>query len=396
MERKRQLLCRVQHLRPMRRARKQLELSALRGDRRRGRDGRELFCDGARAHSSCQYLTNTLSASCEYTCPLGVSYPCTGAGLPTCTNGAAVADCTVINPVASAGGSWSKGMIMSGSGSRLSFITATCPFGSGYMCEENTSTGKMTCSLSAGGYSVTAACTEAVTGYIQFTPGIEVWGSVNTTWVSDNWRYFQVYSSGAGAGYDSSLTVTDQYGTIVLGTLYFKGVNVSSSGTCAPNGSVSASASSWNLAACWLSYHGTGYGSGTIDFSPNQCPLSGASSCIGNPSYCSKSCAVNDCEPWWRKTRTYTCTGGGYDFSRIRKRVSTINTSAADNGSAMSYNDYLLSGTAWVSTSSSYATNNVYRPDVGSCQRACKTEANVDKVPRRPSPPPKATSPSTP
>jgi hypothetical protein len=295
--------------------------------------------------SSCRPLSSTVSASCDYSCPLGVAYPCTGVD-PTCTNGSTVANCALINPIADAGGSWGGGLILSGSGGRLSFLN------------------------SSGGE----------TGYIQFAPGIQVWGSANTLTDGNWWRYIQVVSSGPGAGYDSAVTINDQYGGYI-GTLYFKGVVASSSGTCAPNGSVSVTAgSSWNLSPCWLSFHGIGHGSGFIDFSPNLCPIPGASACVGVPGFCSKTCSDSGCEPWWTKTRTYTCTTSGYDFSSIQKRASTIKQSAQDNSSSMSYNDYLLSGSAWTTQSSSYATSNVYRGDMGSCQQACKTVMNVDNT----------------
>ena len=101
---------------------------------------------------------------------------------------------------------------------------------------------------------------------------------------------------------------------------------------------------------------------------------------MGVPSFCSKSCSGNDCEQWWTKTRTYTCTTNGYDFSAIQKRASTIKQSAQDNTSSMSYNDYYLSGSTWTTGSSSYATGNVYRGNIGNCQQACKTVMNVDNT----------------
>jgi hypothetical protein len=293
--------------------------------------------------SSCRTLASTMSASCEYSCPLGIGYPCTGVN-PTCSNGTTVANCALINPIVSSGGSWSSGLILSGSGSRLSFLDSS----------------------------------GTETGYIQFVPGVEVWGSADTLTDGNWWRYIQVISSGPGAGYDSAVIINDQYGGYI-GTLYFKGVTASSAGTCAPNGTVSVTAgSSWDLSPCWLSFHGIGHGSGFIDFSPNQCPIPGSSACVGVPSFCSKSCSENDCEPWWTKTQTYTCTTGGYDFSSIQKRVSTITQSAQDNTSSMSYSDYLLSGSTWTSTNSSYDTSDVYRGNMASCEEACKTVMNVD------------------
>ncbi len=295
--------------------------------------------------SSCETFAVAVSASCEYSCPLGIGYPCTGVN-PTCSNGSTVANCALINPIADAGGSWGGGLILSGSGSRLSFMDSSWN----------------------------------ETGYIQFVPGVEVWGSANTLTDGNWWRYIQVISSGAGPGYDSAITIYDQYGGYI-GTLYFTGVTASSAGTCAPNGTVSVTAgSAWNLSACWLSFHGIGHGSGFIDFSPNICPIPGASGCMGVPSFCSKSCSGNDCEQWWTKTRTYTCTTNGYDFSAIQKRVSTIKQSAQDNTSSMSYNDYYLSGSTWTTGSSSYATGNVYRGNIGNCQQACKTVMNINNT----------------
>ena len=46
----------------------------------------------------------------------------------------------------------------------------------------------------------------------------------------------------------------------------------------------------------------------------------------------------------------------------------------------MSYNDYYLSGSTWTTGRSSYATGNVYRGNIGSCQQACKTVMNVDNT----------------
>jgi hypothetical protein len=175
--------------------------------------------------------------------------------------------------------------------------------------------------------------------------------------------------------------VTTQYGGYT-GWVYFKGVTASGGGRIAGEwGSVTVTAgSSWDLYTTYLSYHGLGTGTGSVNFSPNICPIPGASACVGVPSFCSKSCSENDCEQWWTKTRTYTCTTSGYDFSAIQKRVSTIKQSAQDNTSSMSYNDYYLSGSTWTTGSSSYATSNVYRGNVESCQQACKTAMNVNNT----------------
>ena len=340
--------------------------------------------------SSCQPLSSTVSASCEYSCPLGVEYPCTGT-TPTCTNGSTVANCALMNPIVGYGGSWSGCPYLVGSGSALYFMeqsstpTYTCPLGD-YPCYDD-GWGDVTC---YDDYWNGAACDVSyppvAAGSLQFMPGVQVWGTINTNADGNCWRYNWVTVAGPGTDpygnpYDSAVAVTTQYGGYT-GWVYFKGVTASGGGRIAGEwGSVTVTAgSSWDLYTTYLSYHGLGTGTGSVNFSPNICPIPGASACVGVPSFCSKSCSENDCEQWWTKTRTYTCTTSGYDFSAIQKRVSTIKQSAQDNTSSMSYNDYYLSGSTWTTGSSSYATSNVYRGNVESCQQACKTAMNVNNT----------------
>ena len=103
--------------------------------------------------SSCQPLSSTVSASCEYSCPLGVGYPCTGTN-PTCTNGSTAANCAIMNPIVGYGGSWSGCPYLVGSGSALYFMeqsatpTYTCPLGD-YPCYDD-GWGDVTCYAGKG------------------------------------------------------------------------------------------------------------------------------------------------------------------------------------------------------------------------------------------------------
>jgi hypothetical protein len=342
--------------------------------------------------SSCENLSSTVSASCDYSCPLGVSYPCTGTG-PTCTNGSITVSCSIINPIVGYGGSWTGCPYLTGSGSTLYFLQKsttpvyTCPLGS-FACSYNW--GTYMCSGYFDGQWRSAVCTQTypttTVGSIQFMSGVSVWGTIDTNADFNCWRYNWVGVTGAGTDpsgnpYDGAVSVTTQYGGYT-GWIYFKGINVSGGGSMAGQwGTVTVTAgSSWDLYTTYLYYHGSGTGSGSVNFSPNICPIAGGSACVGVPSFCSKSCSGTDCEQWWKKTRTYTCTTDGYDFSGIKKRVSTVKQSARDDTSSMSYNDYYLSGTTWTTGSSSYATGNVYRGNIGSCQQACKTMVNADNT----------------
>ena len=110
-----------------------------------------------------------------------------------------------------------------------------------------------------------------------------------------------------------------------------------------------------------LFYDGyVGYGNGLMSFSPNQCPIPGGSACAGTPAFAARGCSDNDCEQWWTKSRTYTCTTSGYDFSQIQKRAQTVTSSAGDDTSTMGYNDYLLQGSTWVTQTTTYVGQHVW------------------------------------
>ncbi len=73
--------------------------------------------------SSCRTLGDTMTASCSYSCPAGMSIPCTGSP-PTCmVNGTAVA-CAIINPIQSA--VRTCGSTLNGSATGSNVVTLNC------------------------------------------------------------------------------------------------------------------------------------------------------------------------------------------------------------------------------------------------------------------------------
>ncbi len=330
--------------------------------------------------SSCQVMSNTLSAGCNYVCPgsgtwsipcldspvcisggqvavcssglcpLGQGIPCSSA--PTCMLDGQAQLCQVQNPIQEAVGGWSNGIYVVASGNVLHFYTTTWVW--------------------EGGYDFYPVTTE--TGHVTFAPGVTLTASQGGP------NYLCMFGFGGGNTFGAQNAYYGAWVTFTITGAIVSGVSGSlvgmTTGTLSTDGTT-------------LYFTGTGrnrpggdhYYSGTVgfDFSLNHCPLPGATACSGSPPECYETCTQNDCEPWWTKTRTYTCTTSGYDFSSIQKRVSTITQSAQDDTSSMSYNDYYLSGSTWVTGNSSFPSDNTYGT-FASCQQACKTVMNVSNT----------------
>jgi hypothetical protein len=327
--------------------------------------------------SSCQVMSNTLSAGCNYVCPgdgnwsvpcldspvcvvgsqmavcssgvcpLGQGIPCSSA--PTCMLDGQAQLCQVQNPIQEAVGGWNNGIYVVASGNVLHFYTTIRVYSLDYQIE---------------------------TGHVTFAPGITLTASVAGP------DFLCGYAFGGGNTFGLQNSYYGMYATFTISGATVSGFS-SDPFAGLLTSSVSTDGTSLFISGTGLNRPGGDhYGSGSVrfDFSPDHCPLPGATACSGSPPECYETCTQNDCEPWWTKTRTYTCTTSGYDFSSIQKRVSTITQTAQDDTSSMSYNDYYLSGSTWVTGSSTYATNNVYRGNIGSCRQACKTVMNVDNT----------------
>ena len=293
--------------------------------------------------ASCINLTNTASASCEYTCPVDQRLSCSG-DPPVCNNGTGNYDCLTINPVTSYWGGWSGGvgLILKGENNTLLFQSGT-----------------------------------STTGMIEYLPDIEVWGGASL-----EWRQF--YAVGIRAGvdpqgrpYDSAMVLyNDYYSSRYAGTIYYTGINVITQGNqCwGYGGTVAVTATgAWDMSACYVVYHGTSHGTGSVRYSPYLCPIPGGSGCMGDPGYCSKSCEIQVCKDWWRKNRTYLCVTQGYDFSEIQKRAETVTHSATKDNANLYYKDYI---------SGNYSDYNLnisgsYTSTTDACAKACKMKIPV-------------------
>jgi hypothetical protein len=79
----------------------------------------------------------------------------------------------------------------------------------------------------------------------------------------------------------------------------------------------------------------------------------------------------NVCHSWWSKTRTYVCSGGNsFDFTGIQQRVTSINASATDGGSVLTYTDMTPNGSGGYNTSNG---SIALTPRNGAeCPHACK------------------------
>ena len=288
--------------------------------------------------ASCIDLTNTTSASCEYSCPVDQRLPCSG-DPPVCNDGTSNHDCQTINPVASYSGGWSSLVLVRGSGNKLIF--------------ESFAVGP--------------------TGEITFLPGIEVWGYVGLGFGTTNFIGTGPGVDPNGKAYDSAMVVDGYYQPIHNQYIYFKGINVIQGGMCFGYGYgpvlVTASGG-WDCSGCQIDYHGHGTGTGVVRFSPYACPIPGGSGCMGDPGYCNKSREIQVCKDWWRKNRTYLCVTQGYDFSEIQKRAGTVTHSATKDNANLYYKDYI---------SGNYSDYNLnisgtYMQTTDACAKACKTE----------------------
>jgi len=281
--------------------------------------------------SSCRTLSDTISASCSYSCPAGMSIPCTGSPPMCMVNGTAVA-CAIINPIESA--VRTCGSTLNGSVTNSNVVALNC-------------------------------------ATFTFQPGFTVTGSAS----GHDPRHSGVYC------YDTSDGSCFGWGGVNNALFCVTGLKVTCSGAYAGlqlQQVYQVGGTELDIISYGCAGHFCAGALASFVFAADQCPIPGGSGCVGNPGFCNKSCSDTDCEPWWTKTRTYTCTTNGYDFSAIQKRASTIKQSVQDNTSSMSYNDYLLSGSGWANTGSSYDTSGVYRGNMATCQQACKTVANVD------------------
>jgi hypothetical protein len=328
--------------------------------------------------ASCTNLTNTTSASCEYTCPVDQRLPCSG-DPPVCNDGTSNHDCQTINPVASHSGSFSNLMAVEGSGNQLLFISYgggvyVCPLGD-YQCIYDGYNG-YTCTNYAGD---SAACYQSdnITGEITFLPGIEVWGRADLGFGTTD------FGAGGGPGidpngkaYDSVMIVDGYYQSPHNQRIYFKGINIVQGCLCFGWGYgpvLVTPTGGWDCSGCQIDYHGHGTGTGAVRFSPYVCPITGGSGCMGNPGYCNKSCEIQVCKDWWRKNRTYLCVTQAYDFSEIQKRAGTITQSATKDNANLYYKDY---------TGGNYSDYNLnisgsYTSTTEACAKACKTKRPV-------------------
>lgn len=281
---------------------------------------------------SCRNVTETINASCSYGCPGNIFTPCVG-NPPTCTTASGQQACSVVNPVAGGAG----GAVISsvwGSGSRLYF---------------------------GGG------------AYVDFAAGVEVWGSVNTCQGNGIAYYGSGYTPGTdpatGKSYDSMINFYSNPYYPYVGTIYIKGVYVSGSDSfysCGYSG-ISTSPSTFSIT-------NKAYCSG----GPNimyayfmHCPFPEAT-CSGG--YCARTCSLDGCFDWWRKDRTYACTGGAYDFSEIKQRVKTIKDSTTDNTSSMTYIDYREDANGnYIYENKGMDLSGLNRPSFSRCEMACKT-----------------------
>ncbi len=326
---------------------------------------------------SCITLTDTMSGSCEYTCPVNPVIPCTG-DPPVWTDGESTYDCQTFNPVASYWGGWSGNLYLRGEGNRLLFGYAypedVCPLGD-FPCLYDESSGRLYCDN--GSYSEWCRTEDKFTesGGIEYLPGIEVWGSASISY----WRQFSALGDGPGVdpqgkAYDSAMHLYLTYaGGSYAGTIYYRGIKVLAqdntgwgyAGTVAVT-----SLGAWDLSQSYVVFHGVGYGSGVVRYSPYVCPIPGGSGCMGNPGYCNKTCEIEVCRDWWRKDRTYLCRAQGVEFSEIRQRSKTIKESAAMSSSDLYYRDY-VDGAYSDHTLSASGT---YSASTDVCAMACKTK----------------------
>ena len=82
-------------------------------------------------------------------------------------------------------------------------------------------------------------------GSLQFMPGVQVWGTINTNADGNCWRYNWVTVVGAGNRplgnpYDSAVAMTTQYGGYT-GWVYFRGVPPRAAEASPENGAASPS-----------------------------------------------------------------------------------------------------------------------------------------------------------
>ena len=297
---------------------------------------RNFVSTGLAPSDPCRLFTITASGSCEYSCTVDARLLCSG-DPPVCNDGSNH-NCETINPVTSWEGSWSGSLSLSGNNNTLLFNS---------------------------------------TGKIEYLPGIRVWGGASLEWTQ-----FHAETTGAGVDsqgtpYDSSMVLyNDYYSSRYAGTIYFKGTNVTTQGNqCwGYGGTVSVTATgAWDMSSCFVVFHGTGYGSGSVRYSPYLCPIPGGSGCMGEPGYCNKTCEKQLCKDWWRKERTYLCITQGYNFSEIQNRAKTITQSATMDNANLYYRDYI---------GGNYSEHNLdisgsYTSTTEGCAKACKTKMPV-------------------
>ena len=280
--------------------------------------------------SWCQFLSNTLSAGCNYVCPgnwnvpcldspvcvsggqmaicvsgqcpLGQGIPCSSA--PTCMSGGQAQLCQFQNVVEEAVGGWSNGINVAADGNVLTFYSGAysyvCVSNPALPCEYYYPNG-FACNL--GGGAIGSCRYEYVvteTGQVTFAPGVTLTASVQ----GPDYLFEAPFGGGNTFGFERSyygasatFTIT---GALVSGMSGDPSVGLQTSNLSTDGSSLTVSGTGLNRPG------GEHYTSGTVqfDFSPDHCPLPNATSCSGSPSECYETCSRYDCEPWWTKTRT--------------------------------------------------------------------------------------------
>lgn len=293
---------------------------------------RNFMPTGLSPSPSCRNVTETINANCSYGCPGNIFTPCVG-NPPTCATPSGQQSCSVVNPVAGGGGGAYISTVW-GSGSRLYFGGGT---------------------------------------YVDFAAGVEVWGWVNTCRGNGIAYYAAGYRPGVdpatGRQYDSRIDFYINPYYPYAGTIYLKGVYASGSDSFYSCGYSGMATSPSTFSITNKAYCSSGPNIMYVYFM--RCPFPEAT-CSGG--YCARTCSLDGCKDWWRKDRTYACTGGAYDFSDVKKRVKTVRDSTTDNTSSMTYTDYRKDTSGnYVYENEAIDISGIDRRSFSRCEMACKT-----------------------
>ncbi len=345
---------------------------------------------GLSPQPACTDLNGTVEASCSYTCPGDTTGTVPCLTTPICVVNGYVAACT-------------NGQCPLDSGAACSSAPACIVGGQAQLCQFVNPIVEAVGAWIGGGPAVASENsirfyypdTGRESGRVTFAPGISATAAIS----GDSRRCelpqldTNVFRVEAPEPVDSIFTYCRmEPGNLTFAVTGAKITNMATSSWCFGLAHIELSTDGQSLYATgWGRYKWEVEGEGAmcelmttngtvrLDFSPNHCPLTNPThGCSGIPAVCNKTCSIQTCLDWWKKSRTYTCTSSSYDFSDIRRRVKTIRDSAAEGGGSASYTDLRkdkdgnwLPETQHTFSMASRASSNTQ------CTKACKTRKPV-------------------